>query len=114
MYYNSADIKKEFDRKPVKNIFFLKTKIKSHGHQLTDFCNEKIPKVDCNHTCLAVINFDSALKKDDHYYPQAFLKECKYIEKKMIRHINENFSDFTSSSSSSSSDNDDDDESDEE
>ena len=37
------------------------------------------------------------------------LKECKYIEKKVIRHINDNLSDFSSSSSSSSSDDDDDD-----
>ena len=27
-------------------------------------------------TCLAVISLDSALKKDDNYYPQVFLKEC--------------------------------------
>ena len=30
---------------------------------------------------------DSALKKHDNYYPQVFLKECEYIEKKVIRHI---------------------------
>ena len=32
---------------------------------------------------------DSVLKKDEHYYPQVFLKECKYIEKekKLIRYI---------------------------
>ena len=41
---------------------------------------KKIPKVDSNHTCLAVISLDSVLKKDD-YYLQVFLKECKYIEK---------------------------------
>ena len=29
-----------------------------------------------------IISLDSALKKDDDYYPQVFLKECKYIEKK--------------------------------
>ena len=29
-----------------------------------------------NHTCLAVISLDSALKKDDSYYPQVYLKEC--------------------------------------
>ena len=29
----------------------------------------KIPKVDSNHTCLAVISLDSALKKDKNYYP---------------------------------------------
>ena len=67
-------------------------------------------KVDSNHTCLAVITLDSALKKND--YLQVFLKEWKYIEKKVIRHINDNLSGFSSSSSSSSSD--DDDESDEE
>ena len=33
----SADIKKEFDSKPVYNKEFLKTKIKSHGDGLTDF-----------------------------------------------------------------------------
>ena len=34
------------------------------------------------------------LKKDDNYYLQVFLKGCKYIEKKVIRHINDNLSDF--------------------
>ena len=57
----SADIKKEFDSKSVDNKNFLKTKIKSH---VTDFYDKKIPKVDSNHTCLAVIILDSALKKD--------------------------------------------------
>ena len=65
----------------------MKTKIKSHGDEVTDFYDKKIPKLDSNHTCLAVISLDSALKKDDNYYLQVFLKECKYIEKKVIRHI---------------------------
>ena len=26
----------------------------------------------------------SALKKDENYYPQVFLKECKYTEKKRL------------------------------
>ena len=39
------------------------------------------------HIWLAVINFYSALKKDGNYYPQEFLKECKYIKKKVIMHI---------------------------
>ena len=50
-----------------------------------------------NHACLAVISLDSALKKDDHYYSQVLLKECKYITKKVIRHLNDNLSDFSSS-----------------
>ena len=41
---------------------------------------------------------DSACKKDDNYYPQVFLKECKYIEKKVVRYVHDNLSDFSSSS----------------
>ena len=89
----SADIKKEFDSKTVYNKNYLKTKIKSHCDEVTDFYDKKI-----NHTCLAVISLDSALKKDYKYHPHVFLKECKYIEKKVIRHINDNLSDFSSSS----------------
>ena len=48
-----------------------------------------IKKVDSNHTSLAVINLDSALKKDENYYPQIFLKEFKYIEKNVVIHIND-------------------------
>ena len=33
----STDIKKEFDSKPVYNKEFLKTKLKSHGGEVTDF-----------------------------------------------------------------------------
>ena len=51
--------------------------------------------------CLAVISLDSACKKDDNYYPQVFLKKYKYIEKRVIRHIKNNLSDFSSSSDES-------------
>ena len=63
----------------------MKNKIKSHGDEFTDFYEKKIPKVGSNQTCLAVISLDSALKKDENYYTQVFLKEWKYIEKKVIR-----------------------------
>ena len=33
---------------------------------------KKMPKVGSNHTCLAVVSLDSALKKDDNCYPQVF------------------------------------------
>ena len=33
--------------------------------------------------------------KNESYYPEVFLKECKYIEKKEIRYINNNLSDFS-------------------
>ena len=78
----SLGYKRKFDSEPVHNKDFLKTKIKSHGDEVTDFYDKGIPKVDSTHTCLPVISFDSALRKDENYYPQVFLKECKYIEKK--------------------------------
>ena len=61
-----ADIKKEFDNKPVYNKF-LKTKIKFYGDEATDFHDKKIPKVDSNLTCLAVMSLDSALSKGGNY-----------------------------------------------
>ena len=94
----SADIRKEFDSEPVYNKNYLKTKIKSHGNEVTDFYDKKIPKLGARRTCLAVISLDLALKRDDIYYPQAFLEKCKYIEKKVVRHIHDNFSDFSYSS----------------
>ena len=68
----SADIKTEFDSKPVYNKKFSKTKIKSHGDEVTDFYDKKIPKIESNHTCLAIISLDFAVKKDDNYYQQVF------------------------------------------
>ena len=56
--------------------------------------------MESNHTCLAVTSLDSALKKDGNYFPQVFLKECKQIQKKVIRHINDNLSNFSSSDES--------------
>ena len=55
--------------------------------KLQIFTIKKIPKVDSNHTCLAAITLESALKKHESYYPQVFLKQCIYFEKKVIRNI---------------------------
>ena len=52
---------------------------KSYSDDVTDFYDKEISKVDSNHTCFAVITLDSALKRDENYYPQVFLKEFKYI-----------------------------------
>ena len=78
----SPDIKKESDSEPVYDKNYLKIKIKSHGDKVTDFYDKKIHKLDSNHTQITMC------------YPQVFLKECKYIEKKVIRHIHANLSDF--------------------
>ena len=66
----SADIK--IDSEPVYNKEFVKIQIKSHGDEVTDFYDQKIPKIDSNHTSLAIISLDSALKKDESYYSQVF------------------------------------------
>ena len=64
----SADIKKQFDSKPLYNDFFFKSKIKFYSDEVTDFYDKEIPKVGSNHSCLAVISLDSALNKDGNYY----------------------------------------------
>ena len=69
--------------------------------KLQIFTMQKMSKLDSNHTCLAVISMDFARKKYDSYYPQLFLKECKYIKKKVVRHIHDNLSDFSFSSDES-------------
>ena len=92
----SADIKKESNTVCNKN--YLKSKIKSHGDEVTDLYDEEITQLDSNRTCLAEISLDYALKKDDDYYPQVFLKKCKYIEKKVAKYIHDSLSDFSSSS----------------
>ena len=92
----SADIKK-IDNEPVYNKEHLKTTIRSHGDEVTDFYDKEISKVDCNHSCLAVISLDFVLKKDESYYPRLF--ESYFMRDiKLIRHIHDNLSDFSCSS----------------
>ena len=96
---NISDL--SWSSEPAYNKEFLKTKIKSHGDEVTDFYGKSVSKVDSNHTCLVVIALGSALKKDNNYHPQVLLNECKYIEQKLVRHIHHNFSDFSYSSDES-------------
>ena len=42
---------------------------KNHNKAI-DFHDKEIPKAGSNHTCVAVITIDSALKKEEKYYPQ--------------------------------------------
>ena len=46
----------------------MKTKTKFYDNAVTDYYDKEILKVDSNHTCLAVISLDSALKKDENCY----------------------------------------------
>ena len=79
----------------------MKTKIKSHDDEITDFYDKEIPKANSNHTCLAVISLDSALKKYENCYLQVFLKECKCINKKLVRHIIDDLESFSDDSDDS-------------
>ena len=60
----------------------MQTKAKSYGDEATGFYDKEVPKVDSNHTYLAIISLDSIFKKDENYYSQVFLKECEHIENK--------------------------------
>ena len=40
-----------------------------------------MPKEGSHHICLSIILIDSVFKMNKNYYPQMFLKECKYIVK---------------------------------
>ena len=73
----------------------MKIEVKSSGDEVTNFYDKEILKMESNYTYLAVISLDSALKGDENYYPQVFLKECKYINKKVIRHIIDDLGSFS-------------------
>ena len=57
----------------IKNI--LKTKIKSHSGEVTDFYNKEFRKVDSNHNCLAVIKSANTFKKNLLDTPIMVLRE---------------------------------------
>ena len=62
----------------------MRTNTKSYSDEGTDFYDKEIHMAGSDYTCLAVINVDSDLKKEESYYLQVPLQECKYIAKKMI------------------------------
>ena len=67
--------------------------MKSYNRKIiTNFHNNKIPKEDSQCVCLSVISVDSVSRTGNNYYPQMFLKECKYVikEKKMSKYIIDN------------------------
>ena len=41
-----------------------------------------MPRENEHYTCLSVISLDSMVNIDIKYYPQVFLRECKYAEKR--------------------------------
>ena len=63
---------------------YIKTKIKTYADIIiTNFHNKKMPKEKVPCKCLSVIMLDSVIESDEKYYPQTFLKECKYAQEKI-------------------------------
>ena len=63
---------------------YIKTKIKTYANIIiTNFHNKKMPKEKAPCKCLSVIVLDSVIQSDKKHYPQAFLKECRYVQAKM-------------------------------
>ena len=56
----------------------MKTKISSYNDEATDLHSRKLPEEGSNYIFWLVILISSALKKDENYYPEVFLKEIKY------------------------------------
>ena len=81
--YNDI-MKKEFDSEPIYNKKILETKKKSYSNKATDSHDKKMPKVDSNYICQAVILIDFVVRKYESHYPQVFFKECKYFEKELM------------------------------
>ena len=78
-------LKKKFDSEPLYDNIYMKTKIKIHNNELnTNFHANKIPEDNVSCTCLSVRSLDSIVNVDKKYYPQIFLEEFKYVEKKEI------------------------------
>ena len=79
-------LKIEFNREPVhgNDEKYKKTKIKTYGDSaITNFHNKKMPKENTSCTCFSIIMLDSFIKAKKKYYPQTFLEDCKYEQKRM-------------------------------
>ena len=75
-------LKKGFDSKPVYNDKYIKTKIKIYIHRInTNLQGNKIPEDNKHCTCLFVLLLDSVIEIDSDYYPQIFVRECKFSVK---------------------------------
>ena len=50
---------------------------------ITNFHNKKMLKEKAPCKCLSIIMIDSVIRANKKYYPQTFLKECKYVQEKI-------------------------------
>ena len=81
-------MKIDFNAKTTYGDEHIKTKIKTCKDSIiTDFYNKKaskkVPEEKIPHKCLSVIILDSIIYAYKKYFPQVFLEECKYVQKKI-------------------------------
>ena len=57
---------------------YIKTKVKTFKVINTLFSDDIIPEEKIEYECIPCISVDSALNIDKKYYPQTYLKHCKY------------------------------------
>ena len=75
----------DFDSEPAygDTDSYIKTKVKMYDNRVnTNFQSKKVPKGNSSYKCLSLIMLDSIVKLGKKYYPQVFLKECKYVKRK--------------------------------
>ena len=77
-------LKLEFTASPIRDDKYIFAKLKIFKKKnLTAFNNNNIIPMEKNHyICIPAIDIDSVVKIDKKVYPQAYLEECKYKEKK--------------------------------
>ena len=79
-------MKINFESNPVygDDVKYKQTKIKIYaGSVITNFHNKKMLKEKAPCKCLSIIMIDSVIRANKKYYPQTFLKECKYVQEKI-------------------------------
>ena len=64
---------------------YIKAKMKTYEESITTNSynkkgSKKIPEEKIPHKCLSVTILDSIIYAYEKYYPQVFLKECKYVK----------------------------------
>ena len=81
----------KFHSKPVYEYKYLRVKVRVfEGIIKTNFLGNGVPKENMHYTCITCITIDYVMRIDKKYFPQVYLKECKYITKRiqMPRFIN--------------------------
>ena len=79
-------IGKIFDSKPFygnDDNKYIKTKLKTFKDNIiTNFHNKKVPEEKVQYKYLSIIILDSVIKSNNKYYPQTYLDECIYKQRK--------------------------------